>query len=291
MLRPPVYPGEPRFGRALDEAPAAVVEEEPDLVERAGRGEHDVDVAVAVEVVGDDAPGVADHVEAERRGHLRETSGVELRVEAAYRHLPRSGDGLTERQRGDGEQPARVPVGGVVVERRQQFGDCAARTVLDGVDARAPDRKQAGLGPVVEQAVLLLPETQVGRREQVAEIALDGGAQPAFPRGASRLLENRDRRLGVSLEQQRLSPRPLDANTCLGIALVNEHLVQVLGALAVLVWIGAEVLCPEDRAQALGHAPRRVCLGGACGPLSCCTQKRGRAENDDGDHAGARHAT
>ena len=75
---------------------------------------------------------------------------------------------LAERHVRDVQQPARVHVRRIVPQRLEQLHGRVARTFRASVDARAPDWEEARLGPMVEQAVLLFAEAEIGGDEQPA---------------------------------------------------------------------------------------------------------------------------
>ena len=80
---------------------------------------------------------------------------------------------------------------------------------------------------MVEQAVLLLAQAQVGGGQQIAQVALEDGGEPGLARGAACLLEDRGRFRAVALQQQRLAARSLDPEPHLGVALLVEDPPQV----------------------------------------------------------------
>ena len=165
-------PGETRFLRPPRETAVAVVVEVLDLIGDAHVRDQQIEGAVVVEVLEDEAAGRAELGEASILGDFGEAADVGAGVERLGSDQPSLRDlGRITAQRhvAEVQEP---PVGGHVFRIGRWIGeqlgvelDRLGGTAPHLVDALAAHRQQARLGVVVHRAVLRLAEAEPGEGE------------------------------------------------------------------------------------------------------------------------------
>jgi len=153
------------FGGALGEGGVAVVDEEPELAGGTPGGGEDVEEAVVVEVVENDAAGEFIDIDAEGGGDVGEAFDVVVGFEGLWWNEPAGGDFvgiLAEGHVGDVEEPAGAEIAGEFFEERSELGDGGPGAGGELVDAAATNGEEAGVAVVVEEAVFLFADAEVG---------------------------------------------------------------------------------------------------------------------------------
>lgn len=77
---------------------------------------------------------------------------------------------LAQRHGGDVQQPARAEIVGEFLQNAGEHSDGAAGAALEPVHAATLDWKQARVGVVVVQAVLLFAQAQVAQRPEALQL-------------------------------------------------------------------------------------------------------------------------
>ena len=186
-----------RFG-AVGERPIAVVAEVPHLVAHSHGREHDVEEAVAIEVIQDGPAGVSLDGQAQPGRDVVEPldvvfGGEDLRRDAPLRrHLVRI---FPQGHVGDVHEPAGAEVVRTGFENGGELSNRGARAARHGVQAGSLDRHQARVDAVVGDTVLLLAQTHETEAEEFMRIGRGGRFDGVVRIGVQERLTDGDRLL------------------------------------------------------------------------------------------------
>ena len=128
--------------------------------------------AVPVEVFQDAAPGQRRDIHAQLGRHLPEVTDIVVGGQDVGRNDPPGGDlgrVLPQGHVGQVEQPAKPQMAGILRQELEQEGDGSPGAPLQAMPAGFPHGKKTGVFSVGGNAVLLLPQPQIGHRQQVPD--------------------------------------------------------------------------------------------------------------------------